>query len=106
MNFLQDILKIIIKVMIKEKLKKEEFYFLVILIMKILLDIRGPRRGGTWTYTKFLVPELIKAGKDHQFTVLYDSSQERFDIGDATEEVLTLKNKISWMLWSHFSLPR
>jgi len=65
--------------------------------MKILLDIRGPRRGGSWTYTKSLVPELVRHGNHHDFTILYDPFQEKFGIEGVKEEVIPFTNKIKWM---------
>ncbi|MFC1668639.1 glycosyltransferase family 4 protein [Chlamydiota bacterium] len=74
--------------------------------MKILLDLRGPRRGGSWTYIRSLVPELVKQGAGHEITIVYDSSQIRFDLDKVKSITLPFKNKVQWILWSHWSLPK
>jgi len=75
--------------------------------MKIFIDARMTKIGGTYTYTTSLLKEILKLdSSNNEYTVLYNKGQKQI-LAEKTKVVkATSSSPIYWLFWDNFILPR
>ena len=75
--------------------------------MKIFIDARMRKIGGTYTYTISLLKEILKLDSlNNNYTILYNKRQEQISPEKTKVIETTSSNPIYWMFWDNFILPR
>jgi len=75
--------------------------------MKIFIDARMTKIGGTYTITVSLLREILKRdSSNNEYFVLYNKGQEQILPGKAENIVASLDNPIYWLYWDRFVLPK
>ena len=75
--------------------------------MKIFIDARMTKIGGTYTYTASLLKEILKIdSSNNEYTVLYNKGQKQILPGKTKVVEATSSSPIYWLFWDNFILPR
>lgn len=75
--------------------------------MKIFIDARMTKIGGTYTYTTSLLKKILKLdSSNNDYTVLYNKGQKQI-LPEKTKVIeATSSSPIYWLFWDNFILPR
>lgn len=75
--------------------------------LRIFIDARMLRQGGTYTYTASLLEALLEIdAQENSYIVLYAPGQPQIQCSDATSIVIPSRNPYYWLLWEKINLPR
>lgn len=75
--------------------------------MKVFIDARMTKTGGTYSYTVSLLEEILKQdSSNNEYFVLYNKGQKQILPDKSKNFVTGSGNPIYWVLWDNFVLPQ